>query len=333
MLPTVIPQRTRVDIAVRPDARVRVRSIEYRIGLGRVSPWSGTPGPTMARLCGRHYRDPVAGRSDSRRNGRRDLVAYSDWRRRVVECRVDRERLASAAAAACARPQRRRARLAGSPSRDRFRGRSGGRHGPDGGQPWCGRGGAVHRHAHPGHPGSDDPAFTRAARDPFRLDSCACGRRLPRAPRRIVPSGGPAGAAVSARRGSARGFRASSNCRRCWRAVRVTSSPKTSVCCEAVAALRNGDTAKLGALFAASHASMRDDYEISCRRSTHSYASQWTHPDISAARMTGGGFGGSVVVLAKAGRGRSRGEAVLASYREATGQHGRILVPDSRDGN
>jgi len=102
---------------------------------------------------------------------------------------------------------------------------------------------------------------------------------------------------------------------------------------EAVSALRDGDGARLGELFAASHASMRDDYEISLPEIDTLVRLGIGHPDVYAARLTGGGFGGSVVMLAKAGRGRAAAEAVLGAYRDATGRDGRIIVPDSGDGN
>jgi galactokinase len=102
---------------------------------------------------------------------------------------------------------------------------------------------------------------------------------------------------------------------------------------QAQSALREGDSARLGALFAASHASMRDDYEISLPEIDTLVRLGMEHPDIYAARLTGGGFGGSVVMLAKAGRGGDAGTAVLDAYRDATGRDGRVIVPDSGDGN
>jgi galactokinase len=102
---------------------------------------------------------------------------------------------------------------------------------------------------------------------------------------------------------------------------------------QAVSALRDGDAARLGELFAASHASMRDDYEISLPEIDTLVRLGTGHSDVFAARLTGGGFGGSVVMLAKAGRGRAAAEAVLAAYRQTTGRDGRIIVPDSGDGN
>jgi galactokinase len=64
-----------------------------------------------------------------------------------------------------------------------------------------------------------------------------------------------------------------------------------------VAALRAGDTAALGPLFRASHESLRDDYEVSTPALDRLVDRAYEAGAI-AARMTGGGFGGSIVALA-----------------------------------
>ena len=69
----------------------------------------------------------------------------------------------------------------------------------------------------------------------------------------------------------------------------------------AVAALGRGDVAALGPIFAASHASLRDDYEVSTLALDAVVAAALA-AGAFAARMTGGGFGGSIVALADAGR-------------------------------
>src|SRR6266542_6367342 len=70
---------------------------------------------------------------------------------------------------------------------------------------------------------------------------------------------------------------------------------------ETVAALERGDVASLGPIFAASHASLRDDYEVSTPTLDALVASALAAGAL-AARMTGGGFGGSIVALAEPGR-------------------------------
>jgi len=70
---------------------------------------------------------------------------------------------------------------------------------------------------------------------------------------------------------------------------------------DAAAALKQGDLKKLGQLMFASHDSLRDLYQVSCPeldiivdaiRTTHQDL-----PEVFGARMTGGGFGGSAIVL------------------------------------
>jgi galactokinase len=96
---------------------------------------------------------------------------------------------------------------------------------------------------------------------------------------------------------------------------------------EAVDALREGDGARLGALFAASHASMRDDYETSTPEIDALVTIGQRHPDIFGARLTGGGFGGAVVLLAKAGAARDAADAIVRAYDRQTGRPGHVLVP------
>src|SRR5690606_14587117 len=62
-----------------------------------------------------------------------------------------------------------------------------------------------------------------------------------------------------------------------------------------VAALREQDVARVGALMTASHVSLRDDYEVSCRELDVAVDAALA-AGAPGARMTGGGFGGSAVV-------------------------------------
>lgn len=65
---------------------------------------------------------------------------------------------------------------------------------------------------------------------------------------------------------------------------------------EAVKALKNGDFNYLGALLKASHASLRDDYEVSCPE-LDILAAVAAGPGCPGARMMGGGFGGCIIAL------------------------------------
>ena len=83
------------------------------------------------------------------------------------------------------------------------------------------------------------------------------------------------------------------------------------------------DAAAFGQLMNASHASLRDDYQVSHPQVDGLVALLQAHPDIFGARMTGAGFGGAVVALVRAGQAVAAADAVLLSY----GPDGRRVVP------
>jgi len=85
---------------------------------------------------------------------------------------------------------------------------------------------------------------------------------------------------------------------------------------DAVAALDAGDWSSLSATLVASHVSMRDDFEISCRELDLAVE---TARDAGAlgARMTGGGFGGSAVALVPRAALAATQEAVTAAFADA----------------
>ena len=66
---------------------------------------------------------------------------------------------------------------------------------------------------------------------------------------------------------------------------------------QAVAAIQKKDWGGLGALMTGSHASLRDDYEVSCDELDRLVELACAEQDVLGARMTGGGFGGCAVVL------------------------------------
>jgi galactokinase len=89
--------------------------------------------------------------------------------------------------------------------------------------------------------------------------------------------------------------------------------------------------AEFGQLMNASHASLRDDYEVSTPELDQLVRHLQQQPGVHGARLTGAGFGGACVALCDAGQVRQAGRAAVAQY-DAGGQHGRVLVPPlSRD--
>jgi galactokinase len=96
---------------------------------------------------------------------------------------------------------------------------------------------------------------------------------------------------------------------------------------EAVRAMRADDLERLGALFVASHVSQRDDYEVSVRAVDWLVEMALEQPGVHGARLTGGGFGGSVVVLAARGRGEAVAARVAERHRRETGSQAAVVMP------
>jgi galactokinase len=99
----------------------------------------------------------------------------------------------------------------------------------------------------------------------------------------------------------------------------------------AAVALEAGDLAAMGTLMAASHASMRDDFQITVPAIDALVAElQALIGPEGGARMTGGGFGGAVVALCAA----NRAEAVLdaLTYRKPDGTPPLVLRETACDG-
>ena len=86
---------------------------------------------------------------------------------------------------------------------------------------------------------------------------------------------------------------------------------------EAVTALRASDFATLGKLINASHASLRDDYAVSCPELDVAVDAS-VAAGAMGSRMVGGGFGGSAIALIKASDVQKTKDAVLAAF-EAKG--------------
>jgi len=95
---------------------------------------------------------------------------------------------------------------------------------------------------------------------------------------------------------------------------------------DAADALRAGDVESFGRLMAFSHASLRDDYDVSGPELD-------TLVDIAAgtggvfgARLTGAGFGGCAVALVDAEHARKAADEITERYRRATGRAGSATI-------
>lgn len=82
---------------------------------------------------------------------------------------------------------------------------------------------------------------------------------------------------------------------------------------EVVGALAAGDWGQVGRCFLASHVSMRDDFEISCPELDAAVETA-VQAGALAARMTGGGFGGSSVAVVPADRVEAVARAIDARF-------------------
>jgi galactokinase len=83
---------------------------------------------------------------------------------------------------------------------------------------------------------------------------------------------------------------------------------------------------EFGHLMNASHASLRDDYEVSVEGLDQLVDILQTSPGVFGARLTGAGFGGACVALVKAGEGVAIAQSALEKYGQ-TGHRGSVLVP------
>ncbi len=95
----------------------------------------------------------------------------------------------------------------------------------------------------------------------------------------------------------------------------------------AVDALESKDLVRLGTLLWESHCSLRDDYEVSRREIDVMVEIAMQHDPIFGARLTGGGFGGAIVALARVGHAARIGKKIKHKYFCATGLNATVLVP------
>jgi len=84
---------------------------------------------------------------------------------------------------------------------------------------------------------------------------------------------------------------------------------------DTVALLHDGKTTEIGPLLTASHASMRDDYEITVPEVNVAVETALT-AGAYGARMTGGGFGGSVIALVDASAADTVSDAVSKAFAD-----------------
>ena len=109
----------------------------------------------------------------------------------------------------------------------------------------------------------------------------------------------------------------------------VTESARVD---RAATALETRDWSALGRALSESHASLRDDYEVSCPELDVLADALERQPGCYGARMTGAGFGGSVVALIETARVGSAVAGATAAYQQRFGNAPRAFVAESRGG-
>jgi galactokinase len=102
--------------------------------------------------------------------------------------------------------------------------------------------------------------------------------------------------------------------------------------CQAVDAMRRGDAITLGHLLDASHASLRDDFEVSSEALNAIVEVARRQPGCYGARMTGAGFGGCAVALVEQERGPEFGEAVTEQFLQTTGLKPAVYITQAAEG-
>ena len=103
----------------------------------------------------------------------------------------------------------------------------------------------------------------------------------------------------------------------------------------AVEAIERRDWSAMGALMYASHASLRDDFEVSCRELdvlVEAASALGVSGGVFGCRMTGGGFGGSVVCLARQDHVDAVRDALLDAYANRTGREATAIITTAGPG-
>jgi galactokinase len=111
----------------------------------------------------------------------------------------------------------------------------------------------------------------------------------------------------------------------------VSENERVRACVRALEEPGGPDRAALGALFRDGHTSLRDDFEVSIPELDLLVELAYEEGAV-AARMTGGGFGGSIVALADVETASALAARVASAYVERTGRPGSGWICATADG-
>lgn len=101
---------------------------------------------------------------------------------------------------------------------------------------------------------------------------------------------------------------------------------------EAVNVMKAGNVKRLGELFNASHASLRDDFEVTNEALNQIVECAQEQPSCYGARMTGAGFGGCAVALVREENAQEFAKAVSAAYKQRSGLDASVYVCKASEG-
>jgi len=101
---------------------------------------------------------------------------------------------------------------------------------------------------------------------------------------------------------------------------------------QAAEALDRKDLVSFGKLMASSHASLRDDFEVSCAELDLMVGLAGQVEGVYGARMTGGGFGGCAIALVQADEVERFKTTVATGYEHVTGRIPELYVSSAADG-
>jgi galactokinase len=101
---------------------------------------------------------------------------------------------------------------------------------------------------------------------------------------------------------------------------------------DAVEVLAADDLERFGELMNASHASLRDDFEVSCEELDAIVELAGAQKGVFGARMTGGGFGGCAIALVRADAAQTVSEAIAAGFQRRFGRRCPVFATRAADG-
>lgn len=109
----------------------------------------------------------------------------------------------------------------------------------------------------------------------------------------------------------------------------ITENERVEACCSA---LRAGDLVRVGELIRASHASLRDDYEVSVEELDVLCEVADAQPRVLGSRLTGAGFGGCTIHLIEPGSASEVAAAIAKGFASRFGREPKIFEMASGEG-